>query len=160
MQVQPPRYQGLVADLMPNIRLMETCGHYMFKYVSGPVLIRKLYSNMNLFLILFNFFAILINLFQNTGEVSELTANTITALFFTHSLTKFIYVAAKSEQFYRTLGIWNQSNTHPLFAESDNRYHAIALAKMRKLLVMVMLTTLFAVGGNQRVSGFYTFKFS
>ena len=84
------------------------------------------------------------NLAQNTDEVTELTcklnqiqdhddekknifflfhrsANTITALFFTHSVTKFIYVALNSEKIYRTLGIWNQSNTHPLFAESDAR---------------------------------------
>lgn len=88
------------------------------------------------------------NLIKNTDEVGELTANTITVLFFTHSVTKFIYVAANSEKFYRTLGIWNQSNSHPLFAESDARYHSIALAKMRKLLFLVMLTTMFAVVGN------------
>lgn len=41
----------------------------------------------------------------------------------------------------RTLNIWNQANSHPLFAESDARYHSIALAKMRKLFFLVMLTT-------------------
>lgn len=46
------------------------------------------------------------------------------------------------------MGIWNQSNSHPLFAESDARYHSIALAKMRRLLVMTMSTTLLAVAGK------------
>lgn len=49
------------------------------------------------------------------------TANTITVLFFTHCITKFIYVAANSEKIHRTMSIWNQSNTNPLFAESDSR---------------------------------------
>lgn len=76
------------------------------------------------------------------------TANTITVLFFTHSVIKFIYIALNSGKVYRTLGIWNQSNSHPLFAESDARYHSIALAKMRRLLVMTMSTTLLAVVGK------------
>lgn len=133
MQVQQPKYLGLVADLMPNIRLMQAAGHFLFKYVSGPIFIRKVYSSTHLVLILFQFFMILMNLAKNTDEVNELTANTITALFFTHSVTKFIYFAVNSEKFYRTLGIWNQSNSHPLFAESDARYHSIALGKSKKV---------------------------
>nr|AHL20247.1 odorant co-receptor [Aedes albopictus] len=145
MHVQPTKYHGLVLDLMPNIRLMQGFGHFLFRYVSGPVLIRKLYSWWNLIMILLQYFAIMGNLVMNTGDVNELTANTITTLFFTHSVTKFIYVAVNSEHFYRTLGIWNQPNSHSLFAESDARYHSIALAKMRKLLVMVMVTTVLSV---------------
>lgn len=148
MNVQPTKYHGLVLDLMPNIRLMQGFGHFLFRYVSGPVLIRKLYSWWNLIMILLQYFAIMGNLVMNTGDVNELTANTITTLFFTHSVTKFIYVAVNSEHFYRTLGIWNQPNSHSLFAESDARYHSIALAKMRKLLVMVMVTTVLSVVGR------------
>ncbi|XP_035775220.1 odorant receptor coreceptor isoform X2 [Anopheles albimanus] len=145
MQVQPSKYVGLVADLMPNIRLMQASGHFLFRYVTGPILIRKLYSWWTLIMVLLQFFAILANLATNTDDVNELTANTITTLFFTHSVTKFIYFAVNSENFYRTLGVWNQTNTHPLFAESDARYHSIALAKMRKLLVLVMATTVLSV---------------
>ncbi|KAL7038395.1 hypothetical protein ACKWTF_009568 [Chironomus riparius] len=39
------------------------------------------------------------------------------------------------------MGIWNQSNTHPLFAESDARYHSLTLTKMRRLLFIVTATT-------------------
>ncbi|XP_058062808.1 odorant receptor coreceptor [Anopheles bellator] len=145
MQVQPTKYVGLVADLMPNIKLMQASGHFLFRYVTGPILIRKLYSWWTLIMVLMQFFAILGNLATTADDVNELTANTITALFFTHSVTKFIYFAVNAENFYRTLGIWNQTNTHPLFAESDARYHSIALAKMRKLLVLVMGTTVLAV---------------
>ncbi|XP_058116742.1 odorant receptor coreceptor [Anopheles ziemanni] len=145
MQVQPTKYVGLVADLMPNIRLMQASGHFLFRYVTGPILIRKVYSWWTLAMVLLQFFAILGNLATNADDVNELTANTITTLFFTHSVTKFIYFALNSENFYRTLGIWNQTNSHPLFAESDARYHSIALAKMRKLLVLVMATTVLSV---------------
>ncbi|KFB52853.1 AGAP002560-PA-like protein [Anopheles sinensis] len=150
MQVQPTKYVGLVADLMPNIRLMQASGHFLFRYVTGPILIRKVYSWWTLAMVLLQFFAILGNLATNADDVNELTANTITTLFFTHSVTKFIYFAVNSENFYRTLGIWNQTNSHPLFAESDARYHSIALAKMRKLLVLVMATTVLSVVGEYR----------
>lgn len=145
MEVQPVKHQGLVADLVPNIRIMEGVGHFLFKYGQGPVMIRKIYSWVTLGLVTFQFVCMLLNLAQNTGEVNELTANTITVLFFTHSLVKFLYVAVNSESFHRTWSIWNQPNVHPLFAESDARYHSISLSKMRKLLVMVMGTTLFGV---------------
>ncbi|XP_053679258.1 odorant receptor coreceptor [Anopheles nili] len=145
MQVHPTKYVGLVADLMPNIRLMQASGHFLFRYVTGPILIRKVYSWWTLAMVLVQFFAILGNLAMNAEDVNELTANTITTLFFMHSVTKFIYFAVNSENFYRTLGIWNQTNSHPLFAESDARYHSIALAKMRKLLVLVMATTVLSV---------------
>ncbi|XP_076749006.1 odorant receptor co-receptor isoform X2 [Xylocopa sonorina] len=62
-------------------------------------------------------------------------------LFFTHSVVKLIYFAVRSKLFYRTLGIWNNPNSHPLFAESNARYHQIAVKKMRILLLAVMGTT-------------------
>jgi hypothetical protein len=76
-----------------------------------------------------------------------LAANTITVLFFTHCITKFVYFAARSKLFYRTLGIWNQPNSHPLFVESNNRYHALALKKMRRLLYIIIIWTSFSAIG-------------
>lgn len=73
MQVQHTKYQGLVADLLPNIRLMQGSGHFIFRYVTGPIFIRKIYSSFHLILILFQFLCILMNLAQNTDEVTELT---------------------------------------------------------------------------------------
>lgn len=75
MQVQQPKYLGLVSDLLPNIRLMQTFAHFIFRYVTGPILIRKVYSTITLVLILFQFVCILMNLALNTDEVSELTCN-------------------------------------------------------------------------------------
>lgn len=73
MQVQQPRYQGLVADLLPNIRIMQAIGHFIFRYVTGPILIRKLYSWAHMILFLMQYLFILTNLIKNTNEVSELT---------------------------------------------------------------------------------------
>lgn len=75
MQGQQPRYLGLVGDLLPNIRLMQTFGHFIFRYVSGPMLLRKIYSTVHLVLMIFQFFGIVFNLMKNTDEVSELTGN-------------------------------------------------------------------------------------
>nr|AEA30004.2 odorant receptor co-receptor [Chrysomya megacephala] len=139
--LQPTKYVGLVADLMPNIKLMKYSGLFMHAFTGGSALLKKVYSSIHLVLILMQFIFILVNMALNADEVNELSGNTITALFFTHCVTKFIYLAVNQKNFYRTLNIWNQVNSHPLFAESDARYHSIALAKMRKLFFLVMLTT-------------------
>lgn len=85
------------------------------------------------------------NLVLESGDVDDLTANTITMLFFTHSVVKIIYFGVRSKLFYRTLAIWNNPNSHPLFAESNARYHSIALTKMRRLLFCVGAATCLAV---------------
>lgn len=145
MQLQQQKYQGLVADLLPNIRWMQGCGHFMFKFTSGPVLLRKIYAFTHFILCLLQFVFIIVNMVQNMDEGNELTANTVTTLFFTHSLVKLTFFALTSDNFYLTLNIWNQANAHPLFAESDARYRALTLAKMRKLLMFVIGFSLFAV---------------
>ncbi|XP_060533774.1 odorant receptor coreceptor [Cylas formicarius] len=137
---------GLVADLMPNIRLIQGSGHFMFNYYadnsSGMHSLRLGYSCLNLVLILVQFGCMFGNLVAEKDNVNDLAANTITMLFFTHCITKFIYFALRSKLFYRTLSIWNQPNSHPIFVESNNRYHALALKKMRTLLYCVMAFTI------------------
>ncbi|XP_049824774.1 odorant receptor coreceptor isoform X2 [Aethina tumida] len=139
---------GLVADLMPNIRLMQGAGHFMLNYHadnSGALHTLRLgYCCVHLVLMLFQYGTILGNLVVDREDVNELAANTITTLFFAHCITKFIYFALRSKLFYRTLGIWNQANSHPIFLESNNRYHALALKKMRRLLVIIVCATLFS----------------
>lgn len=141
MQMTENKYSGLVADLLPNIQLMKIVGHYFFRFSSGSTMLSKLYSTMHLLLFLVQYVFLIVNLAMNTSEVNELTANTITVLHFTHAITKFVYVALNGKHVYRTFNIWNQSNSHPLFAESDARYHAIALAKMRKNLYTITTLT-------------------
>lgn len=101
-------------------------------------------SQVNLFLLLLQFALCAVNLIIESADVDDLTANTITLLFFTHSIVKIVYFAIRSKYFYRTWAIWNNPNTHPLFAESNARYHAIALKKMRLLLFLVGATTALA----------------
>lgn len=152
MQVSQSKYTGLVADMMPNIRLMRLIGHYMFRFSSGSTFLSKVYSTIHLMLFLVQFIFLVINLAMNTGEVNELTANTITVLHFAHTITKFLYVAINGKAVYRTFNIWNQPNSHPLFAESDARYHSIALAKMRKNFYFITTLTIGTVIGKSSYS--------
>lgn len=101
MQVQPTKHAGLVADLQPNIRLMRTVGHFMFRFTSGPVMLNKIYSGVHLGLMSFQFLTILINLVLNTDDVNELTANTITTLHFTHCITKLIFIAVNGKNVFQ-----------------------------------------------------------
>ncbi|XP_026333801.1 odorant receptor coreceptor isoform X2 [Hyposmocoma kahamanoa] len=139
--------QGLVSDLMPNLMLLRVFGHFMFNYVPGimSMLLRKIYASMHAFLIFIQFVCMGINMAKYSDEVNELTANTITVLFFTHSLIKLVFFALNSKSFYRTLAVWNQSNSHPLFTESDARYHQLALTKNRRLLYFIFGMTVFSV---------------
>ncbi|XP_076182116.1 odorant receptor co-receptor isoform X1 [Ptiloglossa arizonensis] len=138
------KQQGLVADLMPNIRLMKGSGHFLFNYYddNSTKFVHKIFAIIHLILLLMQFGFCGINLMLESDDVDDLTANTITMLFFTHSVVKLIYFAVRSKLFYRTFGIWNNPNSHPLFAESNARYHQIAVKKMRILLLAVMGTTI------------------
>lgn len=99
--LQPTKYVGLVADLMPNIKLMKYSGLFMHAFTGGSALLKKVYSSIHLVLILMQFIFILVNMALNADEVNELSGNTITALFFTHCVTKFIYLAVNQKNFYR-----------------------------------------------------------
>lgn len=96
---------------------------------------------VHLVLILIQFIFCALNLVFERDDVDDLTANTITLLFFTHAIVKITYFGVRSKLFYRVLGIWNNPNSHPLFAESNARYHSIALTKMRRLLFCVGAAT-------------------
>ncbi|XP_077288453.1 odorant receptor co-receptor isoform X2 [Arctopsyche grandis] len=141
------KVHGLVADLMPNINLMKAFGYFLFNYYQGMhfVIFRKVYSCFHFILIFLQFALILVNMALTSGDVDELTANTITVLFFAHSIIKYIYFGIMSKSFYRTLSTWNQTNSHPLFAESDARFHSTAVTKMRRLLYAVMIGTIISV---------------
>jgi hypothetical protein len=86
-----------------------------------------------------------VNLMMESGDVDDLTANTITMLFFLHPVVKLIYFPVRGKIFYKTLAIWNNPNSHPLFAESNARYHSLSITKMRRLLFCVAATTVFSV---------------
>ena len=86
-----------------------------------------------------------VNLMMESDDVDDLTANTITMLFFLHPIVKMIYFPVRSKIFYRTLAIWNNPNSHPLFAESNARFHALAVTKIRRLLFCVAAATILSV---------------
>nr|NP_001296031.1 odorant receptor coreceptor [Plutella xylostella]BAG71421.2 olfactory receptor-2 [Plutella xylostella] len=141
--------QGLVSDLMPNIKLMQMAGHFLFNYHEEnggmSMLLRKIYASVHAFLIVIHYLCMLLNMAQYSDDVNELTANTITVFFFAHTVIKLLYFAINSKSFYRTLAVWNQSNSHPLFTESDARYHQLALTKMRRLMYFICAVTVLSV---------------
>ncbi|KAL0267300.1 UNVERIFIED_CONTAM: hypothetical protein PYX00_009613 [Menopon gallinae] len=126
------KQHGLVADLWPNIRLMQLSGHFLHEYHEDngamQVLMRRLYSSVHLILVFLQFAA-------------------ITVLFFTHCITKFCYFALRRKKFYRTLASWNSINSHPLFAESHARHRAQAITRSRRLLMIIVIGTLFTAIG-------------
>lgn len=99
--MQPGKYTGLVADLMPNIRAMRYSGLFMHSFTGGSLTMKRIYSTVHLVIIVFHVAFILVNLALNAEEVNELSGNTITTLFFTHCIVKFVYLAINQKNFYR-----------------------------------------------------------
>ncbi|XP_023716643.1 odorant receptor coreceptor [Cryptotermes secundus] len=139
------RLHGLVADLWPLIRIMQMIGFFLLDYHEdmsfGWTSIRAGYAGSISGLMVIQFALIAINLMKQADDVNDLTANTITVLFFVHSLTKYFYFALRRGKFYRTLATWNNANSHPLFSENHSRHHATAVASMRRLVIYVTSAT-------------------
>jgi gustatory receptor len=139
------RLHGLVADLWPLIRIMQMIGFFLLDYHEdmsfGWTSIRAGYAGSVSGLMIIQFALIAINLMKQADDVNDLTANTITVLFFAHSLTKFFYFALRRGKFYRTLATWNNANSHPLFSENHSRHHATAVGSMRRLVMYVTTAT-------------------
>ncbi|XP_069691382.1 odorant receptor coreceptor isoform X2 [Periplaneta americana] len=139
------RLHGLVADLWPLIRIMQMTGFFLLDYHEdmsfGWTSIRAGYSGTVSGLMVIQFLLLFLNLMHQAEDVNDLTANTITVLFFVHSITKFFYFAIRRNKFYRTLATWNNANSHPLFAENHARHHATAVGSMRRLVMYVVAVT-------------------
>ena len=135
------KLHGLVADLWPLIRIMQMTGFFLLDYYEdmsfGWSSIRAGYAASVSGIMVIQYLLLFINLMKQAEEVDDLTANTITVLFFLHSLTKFFYFAIRRTKFYRTLATWNNANSHPLFAENHSRHHATAVSSMRRLVMYV-----------------------
>ena len=140
------RLQGLVADIWPLIRIMQMTGFLLLDYHEdmsfGWTSIRAGYAGSVSGLMVIQFMLLFVNLMKQADDVNDLTANTITVLFFLHSLIKFFYFAIRRAKFYRTLATWNNANSHPLFAENQSRHHARAVSSMRRLVLYVGIGTI------------------
>ncbi|XP_001951646.2 odorant receptor coreceptor isoform X2 [Acyrthosiphon pisum] len=138
---------GLIKDLWPNIRLIQLSGLFISEYYddySGlAVLFRKIYSWITAIIIYSQFIFIVIFMVTKSNDSDQLAAGVVTTLFFTHSMIKFVYFSTGTKSFYRTLSCWNNTSPHPLFAESHSRFHAKSLSRMRQLLIIVSIVTIF-----------------
>ena len=143
------RLHGLVADMWPLIRIMQLTGYFLLDYHEdmsfGWSSMRAGYAGTISFLMVVQFGCMFLNLMHQSDEVNDLTANTITILFFIHSLTKLFYFALRREKFYRTLATWNNSNSHPLFAENNARHHQESVGSMRKLVLYICIALILSV---------------
>uniref|UniRef100_A0A0U5AEG0 Odorant receptor n=1 Tax=Reticulitermes speratus TaxID=60591 RepID=A0A0U5AEG0_9NEOP len=140
------RLHGLVADLWPLIRIMQMTGFFLLDYHEdmsfGWTSIRTGYASTVSCFMVIQYLLLFINLMKQAEDVNDLTANTITVLFFLHSLIKFFYFAIRRAKFYRTLATWNNANSHPLFSENQSRHHATAVGSMRRLVMNVGIGTI------------------
>lgn len=148
MAMQKMRKQGLVADLWPNIRLIQLSGLFFSAYYDDNStlmrLVRKTYSWLVTLLLFAQYAFMVMYALTESYDADQRAAYSVTILFFTHSLIKFVYFASNNEQMCRTLAMWNNPGSHPLFAESNARHRASAISRMRKLLAFAAGATIFA----------------
>lgn len=145
--MQKVRKQGLVNDLWPNIRLIQASGLFISSYYENNStlmrLIRKIYSWTVTVLIFTQYIFLCIFAATESYTADQRAAFTVTIFFFTHPLIKFVYFSTGNEKFTRTLAAWNNANSHPLFTESNARFRASGVTRMRKLLMFAGVVTIF-----------------
>jgi len=116
---------GLIKDLWPNIRLIQLSGLFISEYYddySGlAVLFRKIYSWITTIIIYSQYVFVVMFMVTKSNDSDQLAAGVVTTLFFAHSMIKYMYFSTGTNSFYRTLGCWNNTSPHPLFAESYSR---------------------------------------
>ena len=143
------RLHGLVADMWPLIRIMQFTGYFLLDYHEdmsfGWTSMRAGYAATISFMMVVQFACMFLNLMHQADEVNDLTANTITVLFFVHSLTKLLYFALRRGKFYRTLATWNNSNSHPLFSENNSRHHQASVGSIRRLVLYICIAIILSV---------------
>lgn len=137
--MQKVRKQGLVSDLWPNIRLIQASGLFISAYYEDNStlmrLLRKIYSWIVTILLFAQFTFLCIFAATEAYDADQRAAYTITCFFFTHPIIKFSFFSIGTQRFYRTLAAWNNANSHPLFAESNARFRASAISRMRWMLM-------------------------
>ncbi len=147
--MQKLQKKGLVADLWPNIRLIQLVGFFMTTYYSNNSslmrIIRRIYSWIVTIIMFTQYIFLLIFLGSGTYNPDQRAAAGVTALFFAHGLFRFIFFSMGNKKYYRALNYWNSPMMHPLFAESEARCRATTVARMRKLLFVVGTITISTV---------------
>lgn len=66
-------------------------------------------------------------------------------LFFALAISKVIYVQIKAKEFYQVFAAWNVIKHHPLFIDSEPKFRAQGVSRMRKLLVIILMISIFSV---------------
>lgn len=146
--MQKLRKQGLVLDLWPNLRLIQLSGIFFSAYHDDNStlmrLVRKLYSWLVTVVLFTQYAFLVVYVITDAHDADQRAAYSVTILFFTHTLIKFVYFSTNNGQMCRTLAMWNNPNSHPLFTESNTRHRAIAVSRMRKLLFFAGGVTIFS----------------
>lgn len=144
--MQKVNKNGLVGDLWPNIRLMHLTGMFILEFHEdsspGTQLLRVAYCWIVLMALLAQYLCHIMFVTSLTYSNDILAGGVVTALFFAHGIMKSIYVALKNKSFYRVLTCWNNANSHPVFSESNARYRAKSLSRMKRVLTIICSWTL------------------
>lgn len=146
--MQKVRRQGLVADLWPNLRMIQVSGIFFSAYFEDNStlmrLVRKIYSWVVTIVLFTQYLFLVMYALTEAYNADQRAAYSVTILFFTHTLIKYTYFSTNTDKITRALAMWNNPNSHPLFAESNARCRASALSRMRKLLFFVAGVTIFS----------------
>lgn len=124
---------------------MQYVGHFMLEYREDmrpwKQMLRAMYSFMHIGLVTGHFFFATIDLILKLTDLDELVGNAISTCFSVHAVTKLYYFLIRRKKFYRTLGMWDNKNIHPLFKQSDDKYQASAVKRIRRTLILILSGT-------------------
>uniref|UniRef100_A0A8D9F8H1 Odorant receptor coreceptor n=1 Tax=Cacopsylla melanoneura TaxID=428564 RepID=A0A8D9F8H1_9HEMI len=154
---------GLVGDLWPNIRLMHLTGMFILEFHEdsspGTQMLRFAYCWIVTVLLLAQYAGLVVFVVGLNYSNDLLAGGVVTALFFAHGLFKYIYVGLKNKSFYRVLSSWNNANSHPVFSESNARYRARSLSRMKRVLTIICVWTSATIICWVTITLFYIFSY-
>lgn len=85
------------------------------------------------------------NFVNEFSNKKDRTVNFITMLFFAQPIVKYIYFGSRSKLMLAAFESWDEPNSNPLFDDSNARYRASAISKMRKVLSNVMIASILTI---------------
>ncbi|KAG8224783.1 Odorant receptor co-receptor [Ladona fulva] len=104
---------SLATDLSIHIRMMRLAGHFLPDFNpdsdSKFSLVWAIYSFTHMALMSLQFIAMAVNMVKHFDEVSALTTNAISLLFYLHGPIKVFYFAIYRRRFYKTIRSWDSS---------------------------------------------------
>lgn len=80
----------------------------------------------------------LLKILHSLGDLTKLVPVVVSTTFAIHGVIKLIYMAIRRQAFVKTLKLWDDAGTHPLFEKQDEKTFEVTKYRTRRWLFVSM----------------------